>query len=287
MRERPSSLRGRAIGVVGLGLIGGSALKRLAAVHEGEVRGFDVRRTLARPVSRVAGWSADLETLVRDSDILLLCVPVPAIVGMLPAIAAAAAARTRRNRLIVADVGTLKLPVAAAAARVAAAFDYVGLHPLAGGEINGWRASDAALFVGRTMIYCPAAARLERVARGLIAALGGTAVKMAAETHDRMAAETIGLPHLLAFAAAALRPPARAPHPLRGTSWAGLTRVSVSDPVFVAGLLHDNAIAQRKVLRAFRARLDALAALLDRGDPAALANALRRAATGAASRPRR
>jgi prephenate dehydrogenase len=267
-------------GVVGLGLIGGSVFRRLAATRDARVLGFDGDATLEDGANRVGKWCPSVDELVRACDVLVLCVPVPAIVRLLPAIAAACATRGRRRRLLVTDMGSMKAPVARAAVRYAPDFDYVGLHPLAGGEVNGWAASDAALFERRTMVYCPGTPAATRLAVSLIEELGAVAVKMAPADHDRMAAETIGLPHLLAFAAASLRPPANAPHPLRGTSWGGLTRVSVSDPTFVAGLLHSNARNQLRVVRVFQRRLDRLARLVAAGDEAALARALRRSAKG-------
>jgi prephenate dehydrogenase len=172
----------------------------------------------------------------------------------------------------------MKVPIAVEAARWRRDVDYIGLHPLAGGEHNGWRAADAALFRGRTFVYCPAGPRVDRIARELARLVGGVPVAMEAAAHDAMAAETIGLPHLAAFAAAALGPPATAPHPLRGTSWGSLTRVSVSDPAFVAGLLHPNAGNQLRVARAFIRQFQALCRHLARPTGRPLERALRRAA---------
>jgi prephenate dehydrogenase len=186
--------------------------------------------------------------------------------------------RARRRRLIVSDVGSMKVPIAAEAMRWSREFDYVGLHPLAGGEHNGWQAAAQALFRGRTIVHCPAGARETRVARELTRLVGGVPVAMGAAAHDAMAAETIGLPHLVAFAAAALRPPATSRHPLRGTSWGSLTRVSVSDPAFVAGLLHPNAAHQLRVARAFISQFEALCRHLERPTGRPLEQALRRAA---------
>ena len=276
----PAALRARTVGVVGLGLIGGSIARRLAEGRAAAVAAFDTDVSLRRRVRGVARWCDSLGELVAAADVVVLAVPVPAIVSLLPEVARAARQPGRHRRLLVTDVGSIKAPVARAAARFGRAFDYVGLHPIAGGEVNGWGASQASLFEGRTFVYCPTGRGPDRVARALVRALGGIAVAMDPVEHDRMAAETIGLPHLLAFAASGLRPPATAPHPLRGTSWSGLTRVSVSDPDFVAGLLFANAAHQRRILRTFRLRLAELERLLRQPTAAPLARALRSAGRG-------
>ncbi len=277
----PRALLGRTVGILGLGLIGGSVFKRLSR-HRPRLRvlGFDRDAGLAGAVRPYGRWCASLDDLVAASDVLVLCVPVPEIVKLLPRIARLARARRRRGRLLVTDMGSMKRPVERAAARWRADIDYVGMHPLAGGERNGWAAASGALFRGRVIVYCPAGARQDRVARELARLLGGVPVPMAAAAHDRMAAETIGLPHLVAFAASGLRPPAHAPHPLRGTSWGSLTRVSVSDPAFVAGLLQPNAAHQRRVVRAFVRRLLALSALVSHPTTGPLTRALQRAGRG-------
>jgi prephenate dehydrogenase len=78
---------------------------------------------------------------------------------------------------------------------------------------------------------------------------------MDAVEHDRVIAATIGVPHVLAFAAAGNLDRA-ARHPvLRGRSWASLTRVSVSDTGMVAGFLHGNAAHQLGAVAGLRKAL--------------------------------
>ena len=252
-------LRGRTIGVVGLGQIGGSVVRGLSRLRPGlEVIGHDLRADLAPRVRRFCSWCDRLDDLVAQSDVVMLAVPVPASVRLLPRMARLARQRSARTRLLVCDVGTVKASIVAAAARLRADFDFIGLHPLAGGERNGWDAAEAGLFAGRPFIFCPAGRRQDRLARELIGLLGGRAMRIDARTHDQVVAETIGLPHLVAFAAAGIATPTPAHDLLRGRSWGSLTRVAASDPAMVAGFFHGNGANQIRVLRRLRSRLDTI-----------------------------
>ncbi len=256
----PRVLRGAAVAVVGLGQIGGSIVRRLAR-HRPAIAllGHDHRAEIAGPAGRFCTWCDNLDDLVRRSDIVVLAVPVPVSIRLLSRIARAAERRAEgRRRLLVCDVGTVKAPVVNAAARFAESFDFVGLHPLAGGERNGWASGDAGLFDGCAFVYCPAAPSLDARARAVIRALGGRPVAIDAASHDRTVAETIGLPHLLAFAVAGLSGASGPGNKLRGRSWASLTRVAASDPAMVAGFFHGNTVNQRKVLAQLRRRLDVI-----------------------------
>jgi prephenate dehydrogenase len=269
--SRPHLLAGFTVGLVGLGQIGGSIVRRLSTYRPAiAVAGHDLRSDLAGPMRRYGAWCADLDGLVERSDLVVLAVPVPMIVRLLPAIAAASAGRPASRRLVVCDVGTVKDALVKAAARHRSSFDFVGLHPFAGTEGAGWTSAKSALFEGRTIVYCPSNSRPDAIARELVRLLGATPVPMAPRAHDALVAERIGLPHLLAFAAAGLALRRASRGALSAGSWRSLTRVAASDPAMVGGFLHANATLQRAALRSFRARLDRLDRALRDGDAARL-----------------
>ncbi|MCX6551996.1 MAG: prephenate dehydrogenase/arogenate dehydrogenase family protein, partial [Acidobacteria bacterium] len=223
---RPRLLRGATVGVVGTGLIGGSIVRALRR-HRPAIRTLATDRdaSLAPAVGRHATWCNSLAELVAQSDVVVLAVPVPEILRLMPELARLSPARASRRRLLVCDTGTLKAPVVSAAYRFRGAFDFAGLHPMAGGEHNGWPASHAGLLRAKPVIVCARDAKVRRQARELVRLVGGIPSDMDARAHDRTVAVFIGLPHVLAFAAAGLAglPPA---HALRGRSWQSLTRVS-------------------------------------------------------------
>jgi prephenate dehydrogenase len=181
----------RVLGVAGVGLIGGSIALRARAAGL-RVIGFD-RDPAALAAARAAGGVDEtvsgLAELAERSAIVALALPVDAVVDALTSVDALA-----RPELVF-DVASVKVPVASAARRFPR---FVGSHPLAGREIGGFAAADAALFVERTWVVTPGG---DPAARALLAELiahfGARPVELDAATHDRLVAATSHLPQLL------------------------------------------------------------------------------------------
>lgn len=264
----PRLLAGRAVGVVGLGQVGGSILRSLSGHRPAiELLGFDRRSDIARSVRRHATWCRSLDDLVARADVVILSLPIQAMAGALRSVARCAAGRRRRGRLLVCDTATVKAAAVDAAERFRDRFDFIGMHPFAGRERNGWEASDPAMFRGSLWVLCAQARRSRAVGRELARLVGAAPVSMDARVHDRIIAETIGLPHALAFAAAGSTRAARRDRGLRGNSWGSLTRVAASDPGMVAGFLHANAANQVGALARLRKNLARLDRALRRPTP--------------------
>ncbi len=268
---RPRLLKGKTIAIIGAGQIGGSIIRCLAKYRPSlHLLAYDRNRRLRAKIARYAEWRLSLESAVTDADVVILSVPIPDIIDILHEFGN----KTGSRRPLVLDTGSTKSLVMKAARRHKAAYDFVGLHPLAGTETSGWDGADPALFDGRTIVHCPIRGVGVATAREMIRLLHGRPVAMDATTHDRLAASAIGLPHLLAYAASGLDH--GHVNPLRAGSWSSLTRVAASDPSMVAGFLHSNATELRRVIRNFKRELAALEKAIASKSPAALTQALYR-----------
>ena len=248
------------VAVVGLGLIGGSVARRLAPAHDVRVWDTDpgTRELAARQGLTVAED-------VTGTDVVVVATPMDALPAVLTGLAGAPAAR---DRPIVTDVGSVKVPVLAAA-RTAGLHDrYVGGHPMTGVERSGFDASDPALLDDAAWVLVleddTDLAGWLTVAE-LVTAAGCRVVPATAADHDEAQARISGLPHLLASALALAGddggPLARA---LAAGSFRDGTRVAGTRPEFVAALCDTNREALARVLDATLADLtaarDALAA---------------------------
>ncbi len=257
------------VAVVGLGLMGGSLLRRLAlATAEGAggpAVGWDADPQ-TRAAATQAGFTvaASLEEVATDSDVMFLAVPLPELSDVFTRVGAIA-----DHALVVSDLTSVKQPVR----DLAAAYDFafVGGHPMAGTERSGFAASDAQLLAGASWVLTldeeTEIADWLAVA-GVLTALGLRVVPCTSADHDRAVARISHLPHVLAAAvtsAAADDPLALA---LAAGSFRDATRVAATRPELTAAMCGGNSVALRAELDALAGRLRDAQDVL--GEPAAL-----------------
>lgn len=259
-----------AIGIIGVGLIGGSVASgvRSAALYD-EIIGFDESPAAleqARAQGLIDRAAADIESVARDSALVLIAVPTRSIGGCLQALARSPGL----NRLVVSDTGSVKGAVVAAAAEVFGKLPagFVPGHPIAGSEQSGPQAADGALFRGAKVILTPTPATSAR-ALGQVDALwrglGAEVRQMSAQDHDRLLAMTSHLPHMLAYALIdmlASEPEAEAIFDLAGGGFRDFTRIASSDPRMWHDIFMDNAEALTHALDLFETRLVKLRGLV-------------------------
>jgi arogenate dehydrogenase (NADP+) len=189
--------RDRPVGLVGLGLIGGSLGLDLQAegaevrawVHRPQTAERALERGLAQRVSTEAAVLQDCGLVVLALPLDRLLAPSPELVQALPADA------------VVTDVGSVKAPVVAIWTPLTPRF--VGGHPMAGTARAGVEAGERGLFQGRPWVTTPTAgtdpAAVEAV-RQLAEALGSRWLSCAAEAHDRAVALISHLPVVVSAA---------------------------------------------------------------------------------------
>jgi len=263
------------IAVLGLGLIGGSLLRALAA-HGHDLIGYDVSAATREAAAALArqgdnDWrvAEDIPGAVADAEMVVLAVP-------LPALGEVTAALTGFPGLIT-DVTSVKGPVR----DLLKGRRYVGGHPMAGKESSSFLASDPHLFDGCAWVLClePGETGLDDWLRlaALYTSIGARVVPATAGEHDEAVARISHVPHLLAAALSGLLEG----NPLAGSLAAGSfrdgTRVAATRAELIAAMCGGNAPAVRRVLADVLRELEAYGRELAGPDPvAALTPLLRR-----------
>ncbi len=229
--------------VIGLGLIGGSLLRALAAAGH-RVTGFD-----ADPATREAAGRAgftiggSVRDAVSGAELVALAVPLPGLPSVLTELAAFDG--------LITDVTSVKQPVRELAAKAGVA-RFVGGHPMAGRETSGFAAAEAGLFAGCAWVLClePGETALTDWLNlaALCTGLGARVVPATAAEHDRAVAEVSHVPHLFAAALAGQL----AGHPLAGTLAAGSfrdgTRVAATRAELIVAMCGGNAVEVDRAL---------------------------------------
>ncbi|MBD5787022.1 prephenate dehydrogenase/arogenate dehydrogenase family protein [Cellulosimicrobium terreum] len=261
----PSTV-GSTVGVVGLGLIGGSVARALHGAGV-DVVGFD-----AAAATRAAARSAGLavadgigELCDAGPDVLVLAVPLRTVRGV-----ASEVARHVRDRTVVTDVGSVKGAVREAVDAAGLGDRFVGAHPMAGTEHSGFDASRADLLVGAhwgvTVDASTRADALVRVLRLVTGPLGGRVHPLTDDVHDEATALVSHVPHVLAtellgvVADAPVRDVALA---LAAGSFRDGTRVARTDARRTEAMVTDNAAWVAAGLRVVARDLEHVARALE------------------------
>ena len=143
------------IGIVGLGLIGGSlALKARELWPTALVIGVDNKDVLETAM-RMHAIDVAAEDLIvlAEADLVILAAPVKQNIALL-----AELDDNVRQPAVVTDTGSTKRDIVAAAGLLPPRFTFIGGHPLAGAAHGGLEYARPDLFAGRPWLLTPASA---------------------------------------------------------------------------------------------------------------------------------
>ena len=258
--DEPGFFASTRIGIVGLGLMGGS----LALAIRGKfaaILGVDPNpktRELALQLGVVDQVAARLDELLFQSDLLILAAPVGAIIQLLKELP-----DQHPGSAVVIDLGSTKKQIVETMKALPERFDPLGGHPMCGKERSSLKYADPSLFQGAPFAFTP----LERTSKHacqigelLALAVGAKPMWLNPETHDRWVAATSHLPYLLANTLAAVTPLEAAP--LLGTGFRSTARLSVSNLEMMLDILGTNRDEILSDLRAYRTQLEQLEKML-------------------------
>lgn len=247
----------RQLAILGLGLVGGSVARALRAGLESgeEVRIIGGDRDQAALGQALADGvidralvidavdpDADDWTALAGTDLILLCLPTP----LIPPVARSLAAAVPRALLL--DAASVKRPVLEAVRGLR----FIGSHPMAGSERQGYAVSTPRLFEDAVWCLVPpatddtaypgdAAADLA-LAAGLVTRLGARPLVLTAAAHDAAVAAISHLPHVVAAALvnAAIGDADEQTAGLAAGGFRDITRIAASDGALWRGICLEN-----------------------------------------------
>ena len=195
------------VGVIGLGLIGGSMaidLKRKGFAQE--VLGVEAEPLNAAAAQKIglADRVVPLQECVEESDLIILAVPVGAAVKMLPEILDIFASQNAAEKIVI-DVCSTKEHLSRAVKYHKARKQYVATHPMAGTEYSGPWAAMPGLFDGHACIICDAeesSPKAVQTVEQLYDTLNMRTIYMNSSNHDVHTAYVSHISHVTSFALA-------------------------------------------------------------------------------------
>ena len=230
------------VGIVGLGLIGGSMAKSIKVRTAHRVWGVDLdaeTMTLSRLSGAIDGMLTP-ENLPQCDLVLVAIRPAAAVRWV------SENAHLIRKTAILVDLCGVKRNVCEKLAPIAkeAGFAYIGGHPMAGRERGGFVHSSEELFTGASMILTPdqnTDMRMLETLKSFFTDIGFAGLTFSTpEEHDRIIAYTSQLAHLVS-SAYVKSPEAQRRRGFSAGSFRDMTRVAHLDEAMWTELFLDDA----------------------------------------------
>lgn len=193
--------RPTSVGIVGLGLIGGSIGLALKARTQFSIYGFDVDTAVAKKaleIGAIDSYAQNLEDIGLQANLIFIAAPI------------AQTAQTIKNLLPFLSPGTIVTDVASVKWGIVNEVEkelfnknitFIAGHPMAGKETQGVDTADPKLFEGRPWVLIRndnVAIEDYRKIENVIALMGAETILLDAETHDMAVASVSHLPLLVA-----------------------------------------------------------------------------------------
>jgi prephenate dehydrogenase len=275
------------IGIVGLGLIGGSLGLAIKAQSTDTVIGVARREETVQLAQKIGaidqGASEEKQgngalELLRDADVVFVCTPIHLTLKKLQEIAP-----LLKKGAILTDVASVKNEIVAQVGKIIPkGVFFVGGHPMAGKEKAKLENAEAGLFQNRPWVLINKGSAKARTKLALIiTSIGGKVIEMNAKQHDLAVA---GISHVPIVVASALvnavaesKSGVDEMKALASSGFKDTTRVASGEVEMGREILVNNKRAVLKQLRNFKTSLKVLEKAIKQGDAKEIENLLAKA----------
>lgn len=234
-----------SVGIVGLGLIGGSIAKRLVDAGSCKVYAYNRHQTMYSE-ARALGITC-VESVVdlarMQPNVLILCNSL----ASMPEVLGEISRGINKQRTTLTDVGSVKGLVREQVKAAGLGDCYIGAHPMAGSEFTGWQASSAELLRGALWAVSVDESsdfwRFLAILRVIVNLCGNRALVLNDSIHDASAALISHMPHVVSTALANVlceNENRNVALQMSAGSWRDMTRVALTDPNRTRAMVVEN-----------------------------------------------
>lgn len=242
--------------VIGMGLIGGSICKALKKYTDYEVYGSNRSESKLKLALSDGAIDAVGNIETDDFDVIWMCMYKEALEKLIKD-----NAPKIKKGTIIADVCGLKGKMTEEMTEYCERFGihYIGTHPMAGKEKNGYNYSDADMFKNCNFILSPTektdSDSLEIIKKLALDMGAGNIVYSTPEEHDRMIAYTSHIPHIIAGSYVSNELVEKANN-FGGGSFRDVSRVATMDAGMWAELFLNNKDAVLEQIKIFKKNIE-------------------------------
>ena len=218
------------IGIIGLGLIGGSILKRLAGFGH-ELFAVTRNKETLRHVENLVKACSDKYEILSECEVVFVCTPIGKILESLDKLNGIV-----QKNCIVTDVASVKEFVT----KKKYSFKFIPSHPMAGTENSGYGASFPELFDGAKWVLTPYDCTETKILTDLIEQMGANPIVANAKEHDEAVALISHLPMYLSQCLFNIAKDNKLAMKLASSGFRDTTRLSMTDLTLACDMLKFN-----------------------------------------------
>jgi len=231
------------VGIVGLGLMGGSfAMALKESGLDVEILGFDHNKFNMEEAKKI-GFVDKIVSFeeIKSADLIILAIPVSAIIEYLNNL------NSLREDQTIIDLGSTKGLIIENCPKEIRK-NLVAVHPMAGTEKSGPNAAISSLYKDKVVVFCDfedSGLLQQKLAQKIFNSLKMKIVYMDANEHDRHASYISHLPHAMSFALANTVLSQEDPQSilaLAGGGFKDVSRIAKSSPAMWTDIFKQNRV---------------------------------------------
>ena len=260
------------VSIIGVGLLGGSLAKVLRKLGLAKsIIGYGRNKANldgAKNLNIIDDVAPNIQSAAKDADLIVFCSPVQTIAQL-----AMEMSPHIKPGCLVTDVGSTKETLISEIEKFfPEGISFIGAHPIAGGEMSGFRLSSDTLFDGAHCIITPtdkSDPESLKMATELWKTIGMQVSIMDPKEHDFIFGAVSHLPHVLAFALVRLLDKKDSHDEIFKYAAGGFkdfTRIASSDPGMWLDICMNNKDEIIPLIRQINDELEEVAQFLIEGD---------------------
>lgn len=236
------------IGIIGLGLIGGSILKKLAGFGH-ELYAVTRNSETLRHVKTLVKSCSDKYEILSDCEVVFVCTPIGKIIETLDKLEGIVS-----ENCTVTDVASVKEFVT----KKKYSFKFIPSHPMAGTENSGYNASFPELFEGAKWVLTPYDENDTKILTDLIEQMGAIPIVANPKEHDEAVALISHLPMYISQCLYSVAKDNKLAMKLASSGFRDTTRLAMTDLTLACDMLNFNGKNVEKSQNAFISELENL-----------------------------
>ncbi len=273
------------IGIIGLGLIGGSIARELKVRGLGTIVVYGVESNALHAQKALdlglVHQLISLDDAIENCDVIITAIPVNSIENMLPYLL-----DDLRDDQVVIDTGSTKAGICRAADQTKNRRRFVAAHPLAGTEFSGPEAAIMDLFKGKKNIICDEHKTDKDaldLALKIFEFLGMQTYFLSPDAHDKHVAYVSHLSHISSFTLSQtvldIEEDEKQIFNLASTGFASTVRLAKSNPDTWTPIFENNAKYLVEALDRYISYLDKFRQAIRDGQTETIKNDIKKANT--------